>query len=183
MSKFAFTAAAGVQASVVGTGTANFANTETVVVGGKTYTFQDTLTDSDGNVHVGTDLEESIDNLFDAINAGRGFTDTGEGSGTGYADSMTKNKQVYASAQDATTVTVTACVPGTIGNLIASTETGANFSWAGATLASGTGDAGVMLDEVVAELDHMRDEIQMNADALGHMEITRAALVALSPES
>lgn len=112
--------------------TANFANTETVTVGGKVYTFQDTLTDVDGNVKVGASASASLDNLKAAINLE-------SGAGTAYAASMTENLNVRVSSKTATTIVVKARVPGTIGNLIASTETGANASWGGAVLASGTG--------------------------------------------
>lgn len=119
-------------------------NTETVVVGGKTYTFQTSLTDVDGNVKIGADAAASIQNLYNAINL------TGTGVGTNYATSMTKNKQVEVTSTTATTLVVKAGVPGTIGNLIASTETLTNGSWGGSVLASGAGDSALCIREIVA---------------------------------
>lgn len=114
------------------TAAANAANTETVTVGGKVYTFQDTLTDVDGNVKVGASAEASLANLYNAINLG-------PGAGTAYAASMTANSHVRATSKTATTLVVKSRVPGAIGNLIASTEAAAQLSWGGATLASGSG--------------------------------------------
>ena len=57
-------------------------DTETTVIGSKTYTWQDTLTDVDGNVHIGATASDCIDNLIAAIILG-------SGSGTDYAASMT----------------------------------------------------------------------------------------------
>lgn len=114
------------------TAAGNAANTETVTVGGKVYTFQATLTDVDGNVQVGADAETSLANLYAAINLGTG-------AGTAYAAATTANDHVVATSKTATTLVVKSKVPGKIGNLIASTETGVSLSWGAATLASGSG--------------------------------------------
>lgn len=107
---------------------ANPLNTETVTIshfdtGNKVYTFQTTLTDSDGNVQIGTDAAESAANLAAAINLGAG-------SGTAYAASMTQNKSVSASksyGEDA--VVVRSLINGERGNVaIATTVTGATLS-------------------------------------------------------
>lgn len=105
-------------------------NTETVVLDGKTYTFQDTLTDVDGNVHIGASASESIDFLIAAIMLGAG-------AGTAYADSMTVHPSVVAVAGAGDTMDVTAHVKGTSGNSIASTETLTNGAFGAATLGSG----------------------------------------------
>lgn len=115
------------------TAAANAANTETVTVGGKVYTFQGTLTDVDGNVQVGADAATSLANLKAAINLEAG-------AGTKYATAMTANAHVVATAVTATTLVVKAKVAGELGNLIASTETGAQLSWGAATLAGGSGN-------------------------------------------
>ena len=109
-----------------------FTDTQTVVVGSKTYTTQTTLTNVDGNVFIGADASATLQNLFDAIN----LTGT---PGTQYAAAMTLNANVVATAKTATTLVVKSKVPGAIGNLIASTETQTNASWGAATLAGGTG--------------------------------------------
>lgn len=123
-------------------------NTETVVVGGKTYTFQTALTDVDGNVLIGATAEESIDNLVAAVNLEAG-------AGTTYAASMTANLQVSAVKGSATTFVASALVAGTVGNLIASTETLTNGSWGGATLAGGTGASSYT--EISAYMQSIRD--------------------------
>jgi Phage tail tube protein len=105
------------------------ANSDTVTIQGKVYTFQTTLTDADGNVQIGATLAATLLNLARAINL--------EGSpGTHYALSTTENAHVTASAT-ATTVVVTAKVPGTPSNAYTTVESSTNLSWGGATLAGG----------------------------------------------
>lgn len=115
------------------TSTGTFTDTQTVVVGGKTYTTQTSLTNVDGNVLIGANAAATLQNLYDAIN----LTGT---AGTQYATAMTANTRVRATAVTATTLVVKALTPGEVGNLIASTETQTNASWGAATLASGAGN-------------------------------------------
>jgi hypothetical protein len=123
------------QAAATGvlTGSSNFADTETVTIGGKVYTFQSALTNVDGHVLVGADLTASLLNLRHAING------TG---GTDYALATVAHAKVTATASDATTLTVTAKASGAIGNAITTTESAANAAWGGATLSGGTGARG-----------------------------------------
>lgn len=107
-------------------------DTETVVIGGKTYTFQAVLTNTDGNVLRGATLADSITNLKNAINLGTG-------AGTTYAASTTIHPDVSAT-DSATILTVTAKVAGEDGNAITTTATVADASWGDATLTGG--DAG-----------------------------------------
>lgn len=141
-----------VHASGTLTASGVFTNTQTVVVGGKTYTTQTSLTDVDGNVAIGASAAVTLQNLYDAIN----LTGT---AGTQYAASMTLNAQVKATAVTATTLVVKAKIPGTIGNLIASTETQTNAAWGGANLASGTGDAGALIESIMAKSPQLNSEI------------------------
>jgi hypothetical protein len=134
-----------------------FTDTQTVVVGGKTYTTQTTLTNVDGNVLIGASAAATLQNLYDAIN----LTGT---PGTQYAAAMTKNERVKATAVTATTLTVKAAVAGTLGNLIASTETQTNASWGGATLSGGTGDIGIVLDVVKATMQLNSELLKVFAD-------------------
>lgn len=113
------------------TGTANFNDTETVVIDGKTYTFQTVLTEVDGHVFIGVDLPTSLANLVKAINLGAG-------AGSDYAAATTLHPTVTATGSDATTLTVRAKVGGPGGNSITTTETAANASWGGATLSGGS---------------------------------------------
>lgn len=108
--------------------TGNVSNDDKVVIGTKTYTFQTTLTNTDGNVKIGATAALSMTNLFNAINA------TGGTPGTDYASNMTANTQVTATNPTATTVVVTAKANGQASNSIATTETAANLAWSSATL-------------------------------------------------
>lgn len=145
-----------VVASGVLTFTGNAVDTQTVVIAGKTYTFQDSLTDVDGNVHVGADAAGSIKNLAAAINMdNNGETGT---TGVDYAASMSGQNYVQAFVT-ATTLTLKAEAPGSIGNLVTTTETLANASWGAATLENGTGT----VDAWLVNLMRMN---QINAEVL-----------------
>lgn len=118
-------------------------NAETVTCGGKTYTFQSTLTDVDGNVKIGGTINDTASNLAAAINLG-------SGSGTAYAASTTLNPRCSATVSGAV-VTVTARIAGTIGNLIAITAPATNVAASGSVLSSGSGVAEDALDSLLAE--------------------------------
>lgn len=133
---------------------ANAANAETVVIGGKTYTFQTTLTNVDGNVAIGATAEASIENLYNAINLG-------DGAGTAYAAAMTENEHAEATSNTATTLVVKAKIPGSIGNHVPTTETLAavGSGWGAATLADGSGDIGQWVESLL-------NNNQVNAEVL-----------------
>lgn len=133
------------------TSTGVFTDTQTVVVGGKTYTTQDTLTNVDGNVLIGANAAATLQNLYDAIN----LTGT---AGTQYATAMTANTRVKATAVTATTLVVSALTPGEVGNLIATTETQTNAAWGAATLASGSGNINAFITSVIA-LNQINSEV------------------------
>ncbi|MEE8608889.1 MAG: hypothetical protein V3S55_14890 [Nitrospiraceae bacterium] len=138
-----------VAATAVLTLTDQFDNTETCVVGGKTYTFQTSLTDTDGNIAIGANVAGDLLNLLAAIN----LSNEGEsavGAGNDYAASMTINAEVSARLAEitATTLTVRAKTAGTVGNLIACTETHGEGSWDNATLTGGL----LTLDAYLADL-------------------------------
>ncbi len=120
------------QATATLTLTTNPLDTETVTIDGKTYTFQDTLTDVDGNVKIGATASISVINLAAAIDVDAG------GEGVAYAASTTKHKTVNAVASS-NTVVATAITGPTRGNALATTETLSDGSWGGATLSGGTG--------------------------------------------
>lgn len=113
------------------TASVNFANADTVTIGSKVYTFQTSLTNVDGHVHIGTDLTASLLNLLRAINNSGGVP------GTDYAASTEAHTSVSAISSNATTLVVRALTGGTAGNSIATTEVCANAAWGAATLASG----------------------------------------------
>lgn len=135
----------------VGTYTdAGVADAETVVIGGKTYTWKTTLTDTDGFVAIGGSNTIALANLKAAINLEAG-------AGTAYAASTTINQYVKATASTASTLTVEARDPGIAGNHIPTTETGVSASWGAATLAGGTG-------RVEADVDALLASEQLNSN-------------------
>lgn len=126
--------AAAVNASQTLTFAGNAVANETVVVGGVTYTWKAAVGATANEVLVGATAADSAQNLYDAINA------TASASGVTFGSSTVVNPQVRASAVTATTVVVQAKLPGSVGNLIPSTETMTAGSWGAATLAGGSGD-------------------------------------------
>lgn len=106
------------------------ANTQTVVIGGQTYTFNTSLTNTANNVLIGADATAMGNNLAAAINAGAG-------AGTTYGTGTVANASVTATA-DTGVVTVTAKTSGSGGNAVTISETLTNGAWAGgATTLSG----------------------------------------------
>lgn len=130
-----FIEAALIPATGLLTMTANPLNAETVTVGttdGTTaavYTFKTAISTA-FDVLIGATISDTADNLVAAINGALG-------AGTTYGTGTTTNFDVTAFKQPTSAVEVTANVPGTGGNAIASTETLTNGSWGGATLSGG----------------------------------------------
>lgn len=89
---------------------ADIVEAETLVIGGKTYTFDATL-DSDGDVFFVTAFAPNMVALVHAIN----LTGT---PGTHYDDAMTKNAYCFAVLSAAGVATIYSRVAGAIGNLI-----------------------------------------------------------------
>jgi len=103
-------------------------DTETVTIGTKVYTFQDILTDVDGNVLIGASASESLDNLIAAINLAAG-------SGTIYAASTTAGSNVIAEAGAGDTMILW----DQDSLSLATTVTLSSGSWGAATITPGTG--------------------------------------------
>lgn len=143
---------AGVQATGTLTSTGNFTDGDTVTIGSKVYTMQDTLTNVDGNVKIGASATASLLNLARAIN------DSGGTPGTDYAAAMTAHPSVTATS-DATTVVVTAILSGTAGNSIATTEVSTAVSWGGATLSGGSDGLGMLRSEFNAAVVRLRNNL------------------------
>jgi hypothetical protein len=110
---------------------ANAADTETVTIGAKTYTFQAVLTNVDGNVLVGATALDSLNNLRQAINV------EPAGAGVSYAAATVVHPTARAVNGAGNTLVARAKAPGTGGNALATTDTLANGSWGGATMAGG----------------------------------------------
>lgn len=145
---------------------ANAADGETVTIGTKVYTFQDTLTDVDGNVHVGAAATDSIDNLIGAITLSSGV------AGTDYALSMSVHPDVTAAAGAGDTMDVTALVGGTAGNAIAVAESGGDIVWTTSTtfLVGGLDDS----DEVYTFAVQVDSEEAFGDDPIVISEFTLA---------
>ncbi len=130
------------------TASTNFADDDTVVLDSKTYTFQSPLSNgADGDVAVGDDLEESLLNLFNAINLVVGGD---------YGTAMTIHPTVTAVTSDATTLVISAKLYGTSGNTIASTVGGGNTgngTWGATTLAGGATTGGRLTSDYRLSLD------------------------------
>lgn len=83
-------------------------------------------------VALGISLSEALDNMRYAING------TGT-AGITYSTALIPNANVECYATTSNTLVVKAKISGTGGNAYATTETGANISWGGATLSGGGG--------------------------------------------
>lgn len=97
----------------------NPTDTDTMTIDGRTYIFQDTLTNVDGNIHIGVDLAATKLNLLAAMRL------TGGVPGTDYAEVMTVHATVQPD-EDGFTVDdliLEAVSGGTAGNAIVTTET------------------------------------------------------------
>lgn len=133
-----------VAASGVLTSSANYSDGETVTIGTRVYTLQAALTAGDGNVQIGVDEAHTITNLTNAIN------DSGGVPGTDYnVNAADPNVTAVGAAH---TVTVTAKVPGTGDNAVATTETAADAAWGHTTLTGGVAQVPSALSVDIARI-------------------------------
>ena len=131
-----------VRAATTLTFTENGADTNTITIGGKVYTLQASLTNVDGNIKLGGTTAITIANIVAAVSLS-------SGAGTLYAAAMTANPHCRVRSSGATTIVFESKVPGTIGNLIPSTDTLAGSSaFTSTVLAGGTGSASVAIEEI-----------------------------------
>lgn len=105
-------------------------DTETIILGSKTYTFQSSLTNVDGNVLIGASADDTYDNLVAAVTLGGG-------AGSTYAAATTDGEQVMAE-RASNVVTVTADIANAAGNNIPLGGTASNATLSGSTLSGGT---------------------------------------------
>lgn len=131
-----------VKATGILTGTTNPANNDTVVIGSRTYIFQTTLTNVNGNVKIGATLAASLVNLANAIKGLGGVP------GVDYAISTVAHEQVDVFSLTSTVLTVKAKVGGVAGNALVSTRTGTGVAWGGATLTGGTDSSTTALKQI-----------------------------------
>lgn len=124
--------AGGTKATGVLTSSGTISNGDTVTIGNKTYTFKTALTPAEGEVLIGANAAEALDNLKLAIN--RTAPETNDGVKYKVAAAHT---QVTATTNTDTAQTVQAIRTGTGPNAYATTDTGANLAWGAATLENG----------------------------------------------
>ncbi len=111
--------------------TGNALNGETITVGTKTYTFQTTLTDVDGNVLIGSTVTETLSNINEAL-----YPVPNGGKGVNYAASMTVQPEgILATNVPAQAKLVFSTPTGSL----ASTETLTNASFGSGTFTAKTG--------------------------------------------
>ena len=113
----------------------NAVDNETVVIGGRTYRWKNTLAQVD-DVKIGASASASLDNLKATLN----LTGT---VGVEYFTGQTIHATVTAGKKTATTLLMYAKTGGTGGNSLGSTETMTNGSFGGANFAGGTAATGV----------------------------------------
>lgn len=131
---------------------------DTVTIGDITYLFATDPTGEAFEVDVGTDRDDSINNLVAAINLS-GTDDDEYGAGT------TENPYVTAAAVLADdNIVLTAKIPGTYGNGITvdTSETDILFDDTAVTLEGGAGDLGDVLDEAL-------DVLQLNSEVIAFL--------------
>lgn len=110
----------------------NPAAADTVTLDGIVYTWRASLTAGvTGEVLIGASAAASLQNLFDAVNR------TGT-PGTQYSAALQQHPTIRSSGLTATTVVFAARVPGSGGNTLTTTESGAQTSFGAATLTGGT---------------------------------------------
>lgn len=131
------------------------ADGDTFTIGNKTYTFQDTLTDVDGNIKISGLLFNTLQHTVEAINL---LT----GAGTNYAASTTLNPDVTAEiGGPGNVVTVSAKIFGVAPSKIPTTEVSATLSWGNSTLVVSTVD--VSESGTAIELTEANNRITVNS--------------------
>lgn len=135
------TTTAGVKATGVLTGSGVFTDGETVTVGVTTYTMKDTLDAGVPYQVLNGTLAVALDNLKSAVNATAG-------EGTTYGTGTKIHPDVTATTNTDTAQTFEYNNLGVVGNTIVTTETGANASFAAATMQNGA-DPSVVMNAVI----------------------------------
>ena len=168
--------------------TTNIEEGKIITINTVVYTFKATTTAA-YDINIGTDAEESIDFLFAAINA------SGTGDGTDYHAGTLANDFVVATAENATTLTIQAKLPGTVANAFPTESDDAGWTWDGATMNSGTPGVttaaatvtiGTRVYTVVDELseteaDAVVDQILYGGDEATVLDNLKLAIAAATP--
>ncbi len=143
-------------------------DTETVTIGTKTYTYQTTLTDIDGNVLIGATVAESIDNLVCAMIGG-----PATGAGTKYAAAMTAQPEGINSAAGSVNTMVFSIDTGTP----TSTETLTNASFGSANFLNKDGVPAVEILYLDADGAEQKETINLNGTTLVTSLVTTGIFV------
>lgn len=115
---------------------------ETITIGGVTYTFRASVTNTVPNeIKIGAAATNTLDNIKDAVNC----TASVAVVGTDYSSSTKRNPLVTAGAKNSTTIVFTT-TDTNIGGSTATTETMTNGSWTSTTMSAGTLGAAVVSD-------------------------------------
>jgi hypothetical protein len=114
----------------------NVANNDTVTIGGIVYTFKTTLTPNPGEILIGTNAADSLQNLKYALADTVAYADIKYGSGT--------SSFWIPGTLTSTTLDVRSSNAGAAGNLYTTTETSAHLSWGSGTFSGGTWDSNVL---------------------------------------
>lgn len=149
------------------------ANTQTITVGSRTYTFQTTLTNVIGNVKIGATALESFQNLVAAIVGGAG-------SGTKYAALTTANTEVVASVAG-NLVTFTAILASAAANNFVTTETLTYAAFSAAKMLGGSDIVygffgGKARDQVGAVTTFVGGTVVVTDAATGYVYLTPAGV-------
>ncbi len=134
--------------------TGNALDSETVTIGTKTYTFQTTLTDVDGNVLIGATTEDTIYNLTTAL-----YPEPNEGKGVLYATSMTMQPEGILCMDVSTQSKIVFTTPT---GALTSTETLTNASFGSATFTAKDGTAVVEAENLDNDGSEFEEVIIMN---------------------
>ena len=110
--------------------TGNALDDETLAMDSLIYRFQDTLTNLGGNVKIGANASDSLDNLIAAIMLG-------DGAGTKYAASTLRHPTVSAAVQPGDVMIAFSTAIGTAGNSHGATDFLTNGSWSTNPMAGG----------------------------------------------
>lgn len=135
---------------------------ETLVIAGKTYTFNATVGDTDGSVHIGAAVTDTVDNLIAAINLDATLGETGSGAGTDYGTNTVVHPLVYAVHEGSGVIRLYSKIPGAVGNQLGVANGTASLTIGNATLENGDGDVPQFFEDLF-------DECQMNSQVMAHL--------------
>ncbi len=149
---------------------ANATDGDTFTIGSRVYTLQDTLTDSNGNIHIGANAAATVITIVNGITGGAN-------SGTDYAASMVTNTSVTAADGTGDTIDFTSLPAYYLANdgdleVLATTETGSQMSFGAVAMVHPTGAQTIEthgLDSTGAEIEEI---IHLNGTTAVNLMLT-----------